>query len=113
MVIIGYEKSSVNYGGIGRLLMAARKGDRLVYVGGVGTGFNEKSARALRKQMDTIRIPKEAVNTGRKRKDAVWVEPTLIAEINHRGWTHEGRLRHPSYEGLREAQDNAAIYDLS
>lgn len=112
LVIIGYERSTVNYGGIGRLLMAARKGNRLIYVGGVGTGFNERSARELRKLMDAIRIPKEAVDTGKKRTNVVWVEPTLIAEINHRGWTHEGRLRHPSYKGLREKQDDAAIYDV-
>ena len=40
--IVGYEPSPVAVGGIGRLLLAARKGDKLVYVGGVGTGFNER-----------------------------------------------------------------------
>jgi bifunctional non-homologous end joining protein LigD len=41
-VIVGYEKSSAAFGGVGRLLLAARKGKQLVYVGGVGTGFNER-----------------------------------------------------------------------
>ncbi|AHG45143.1 ATP-dependent DNA ligase [Rhizobium leguminosarum bv. trifolii CB782] len=109
--IIGYEKSSASFGGIGRLLLAARKGDELVYVGGVGTGFNERSAAELRERMDKRIIGKPAVNTGRKR-NAVYVHPELVAEIQYRAWTHDGKLRHPSYKGLRDAADEAAVYDL-
>ncbi|EJC75589.1 DNA polymerase LigD-like ligase domain-containing protein [Rhizobium leguminosarum bv. trifolii WSM2012] len=110
-VIVGYEKSSASFGGIGRLLLAARKGDELVYVGGVGTGFNERSGTELRRQMDKLVIDKPAVETGRKR-NAVSVRPELVAEIQYGGWTHDGKLRHPSYKGLRDAADEAAVYDL-
>ncbi|MBB3135917.1 ATP-dependent DNA ligase [Rhizobium pisi] len=44
--------------------------------------------------------------------DIVWVEPTLIAEIEFRAWTSDGKLRHPSYKGLRERQDNADVFRL-
>ncbi|PDS76042.1 non-homologous end-joining DNA ligase [Rhizobium sp. L43] len=110
-VIVGYEKSSASFGGIGRLLLAARKGSDLVYVGGVGTGFNERSAAELRTQMDKLVIGKPAIDTGRKRK-AVFVRPEFVAEIEYRAWTHDGKLRHASYKGLREKQDDAAIYTL-
>ncbi|MBY4608996.1 non-homologous end-joining DNA ligase [Rhizobium sp. 9T] len=109
--IIGYEKSTASFGGIGRLLLAARKGGQLVYVGGVGTGFNERSAAELREQMDKLIISKPTVDTGRKR-NAVFVRPELIAEIEYRSWTHDSKLRHASYKGLREAQDSAAVYRL-
>ncbi|NNU66508.1 ATP-dependent DNA ligase [Rhizobium sp. WYCCWR 11152] len=109
--IVGYEKSTVSFGGIGRLLLAARKGDELVYVGGVGTGFNERSAAELREQMDKLIVDKPAVDTGRKR-NAVFVRPELVAEIEYRAWTHDGKLRHASYKGLREAQDHAAVYEI-
>ncbi|WP_411196183.1 hypothetical protein [Rhizobium sp.] len=36
----------------------------------------------------------------------------LIAEIDCRAWTEGGRLRHASYKGLREEQDNVAVYEL-
>jgi bifunctional non-homologous end joining protein LigD len=36
----------------------------------------------------------------------------LIAEIVYRAWTDDGKLRHASYKGLRELQDNAEIYKL-
>ncbi|OWV87376.1 ATP-dependent DNA ligase [Rhizobium sp. N122] len=108
-VIVGYEKSAASFGGIGRLLLAARKGKELIYVGGVGTGFNERSASELREQMDELIIGKPAVDTGRKR-DAVFVRPKLVAEIEYRAWTHDRKLRHASYKGLREAADGAEIY---
>jgi len=109
--IVGYERSTSSFGGIGRLLLAARKGDQLVYVGGVGTGFNERSAAELRGQMDKLVIGKPAVDTGRKR-NAVFIEPKLVAEIEYRAWTHDRKLRHPSYKGFRDAADNAAVYEI-
>ncbi|MGO7153223.1 ATP-dependent DNA ligase [Rhizobium leguminosarum] len=110
--IVGYEKSSASFGGIGRLLLAARKGDEFVYVGGVGTGFNERSAAELREQMDKLIISKPAVDTGRKR-NAVFIDSKLVAEIEYRAWTHDGKLRHASYKGLRDAADVAAVYELA
>lgn len=48
-----------------------------------------------------------------KGKRLVLVQPTLIAEIEFRGWTDDGNLRHASYKGLREVQDNAAVFDMT
>ncbi|TBH22192.1 ATP-dependent DNA ligase [Rhizobium leguminosarum] len=110
-VIVGYEQSTVARAGIGRLLLAARKGKKLAYVGGVGTGFNERSANELRKQMDKLIIGKPAVDTGRKR-NAVFVRPDLVAEIEYRAWTHDGKLRHAAYKGLREVEDDTAIHEI-
>ncbi|OWV72193.1 ATP-dependent DNA ligase [Rhizobium sp. R634] len=111
-VIVGYEKSTASFGRIGRLLLAARKGNDLVYVGGVGTGFNERSAGELREQMDKLMVRKPVIDTGRKRT-AVFVRPELVAEIEYRAWTHDGKLRHASYKGLREAADQLAVYELN
>ncbi|MBB5663920.1 bifunctional non-homologous end joining protein LigD [Rhizobium leguminosarum] len=105
--IIGYEPSSAALGGIGRLLLAAFRGDDLVYVGGVSTGFKERETIRPRQGLDKIKTAKAPVEL--KRKGAIWVQPTFIAEIEYRAWTHDGKLRHPSYKGLRERQDNAAV----
>ncbi len=37
-----------------------------------------------------------------RKGDVVWVEPKLVAEVEFSEWTHDGRLRQPSYQGLRE-----------
>jgi bifunctional non-homologous end joining protein LigD len=38
-------------------------------------------------------------------RDAHWVEPALVAEVEFTVWTRDGRLRHPSFKGLREDKD--------
>ncbi|MGO4673004.1 non-homologous end-joining DNA ligase [Bosea sp. 2YAB26] len=101
--IIGYEPSGSALGGIGRLLLAAWKSNRLTYVGGVGTGFSERSATALRKQLDALLIDKPALQL--TRKGTRWVSPSLVAEIEFRGWTTDQKLRHSSFKGLREEAD--------
>lgn len=108
--IVGYEPSRAALGGIGRLLLAAYKGNDLVYVGGVGTGFKERETIRLRHDLDKIKTPKPTIAL--KRKNVVWVLPTMIAEIEYRAWTHDGKLRQASYKGLREVQDNAAVYRI-
>jgi bifunctional non-homologous end joining protein LigD len=54
--IVGYERSVAARGQIGSLLLAGRRGDELVYVGSVGTGFKESEAWRLRGMMDRIRL---------------------------------------------------------
>jgi ATP-dependent DNA ligase len=41
------------------------------------------------------------------------VRPELVAEIEYRAWTHDGKLRHASYKGLRDAADVATVYELA
>jgi bifunctional non-homologous end joining protein LigD len=109
-VIIGYEPSPVALGGLGRLLLAARKGDELVYVGGVGTGFGYATAMALRETLDAIIIAKPAILL--KYKGARWVTPGLAVEIEFRGWTNDDQLRQASFKGLREEAEMGEIYRL-
>jgi len=110
-MIVGYEQSASARGGIGSLLLAARKGDEWVSVGSVGTGFKTKDAEYLRKTLDKLKTKTPVV--AMKGKNYVFALPTLIAEIEFRGWTDDGNLRHASYKGLREIQDNAAVFDLA
>lgn len=110
-VIVGYERSTSARGGIGSLLLAARRGDNLIYVGSVGTGFKERDATHLRQMLDKLKTRRPPVVV--EGKDMVFAQPTLIAEIEYRAWTDDRKLRHPSYKGLREVQDNAAIYEIN
>jgi bifunctional non-homologous end joining protein LigD len=112
-IVVGYEKSSSARAGLGSLLLAARRGSAFEYVGNVGTGFSEINATYLRKTLDTLKMKKPPIAYEGPGKDIVWAQPTLIAEIEYRAWTDDGKLRHAAYKGLREVQDNAAIFDLA
>ncbi|CAM3662336.1 ATP-dependent DNA ligase (fragment) [Agrobacterium tumefaciens str. B6] len=109
-MVVGYEQSGTARGGIGSLLLATRRGHDWVYVGAVGTGFKEKDAAYLKKTLDKLKTRTPVVPL--KGKNYVIAQPTLIAEIEFRGWTDDGNLRHASYKGLREIQDNAAVHEL-
>jgi bifunctional non-homologous end joining protein LigD len=63
--------------------------------------------------LDRLKRKTPPVAYSGKRKNLVWAQPTLIAEIEYRAWTHDDKLRHAPYKGLREVQDNAAIYTLA
>ena len=70
-----------------------------------------KDATLLRTALDKLRTKTPAVPL--KGKNLVFAQPTLIAEIEFRGWSNDGKLRHASYKGLREIQDNAAVFDMT
>lgn len=109
-VIVGYEPSTAVPGSIASLALAAYRGHQFVYVGDVGTGFKHDEARSLRNTLDKLKVKKPPVDAAGS--DIVFTSPTLIAEIEFRAWTLDGKLRHPSYKGLRDRQDNAVILRL-
>ena len=112
-MVVGYEPSAASPDGFGSLVLAAYRGDELVHVGNVGTGFTQAEMNRLRKMIDKLRWNRKQPPVPYAEKaDIIWVEPTLIAEIEFRAWTADGKLRHASYKGLRERQDNADVYKL-
>ncbi|HEV7319412.1 MAG TPA: hypothetical protein VGO04_12485 [Ensifer sp.] len=49
-------------------------------------------------------IPAETPAAALRRKGAVFARPLLVADVEYRAWTQDGKLRHASYKGLRSAQ---------
>ncbi|GAB3171518.1 ATP-dependent DNA ligase [Myceligenerans halotolerans] len=75
----------------------------LRFAGRVGTGFSEKDRREIVRRLDEIgtRTPAVADVPALDARAARWCEPTLVGEVNHAGWTEDGRLRHPVWRGWR------------
>ncbi|WP_338031490.1 hypothetical protein [Ensifer aridi] len=48
-----------------------------------------------------------------RRKNAIFTEPVLVADVEYRTWTDGGKLRRPSLKGIRERADGVQIFDLS
>jgi bifunctional non-homologous end joining protein LigD len=109
--VFGYEASAAARDGVGSLLLAARNGNGWVHVGSVGTGFTNTDARWLRATLDSMATRSPAVRL--KGKNLVFADPGLVVEVEFRGWSQDGKLRHASYKGVRDAQDQAAVYQAS
>ncbi|MBV8599143.1 MAG: DNA ligase D [Actinobacteria bacterium] len=91
----------------GSLVLAVNEGGTWRWVGNVGTGFDEKEIARLLSLLRPLERPESPFpvppKMPRVRKgDVVWVEPKLVAEVAFSEWTHDGRLRQPSYQGLRD-----------
>jgi bifunctional non-homologous end joining protein LigD len=87
---------------IGALLVGHYDGGKLVYAGKVGTGFNEATLRMLGERLAPLEREASPFDVGKPPRDATFVEPELVAEIEFTEWTKAGTVRHPSFKGLRE-----------
>jgi bifunctional non-homologous end joining protein LigD len=107
-VVAGYTKGTGRRASsFGSLVLGYYVSNELVYAGNVGTGFNSKEIEKLLDKLRPLRrdappfreVPKMPKV---RRSDVIWVEPQLVVEVEFAEWTHDGRLRAPSYKGLRE-----------
>jgi bifunctional non-homologous end joining protein LigD len=90
---------------IGALLMGYYEDGEFRYAGRVGTGFTEKVLDDLAARLAPLRRGTSPFGSGPKLpREAVFVEPCLVAEIEFREWTADRVMRAPSYKGLREDQ---------
>ncbi|HXB15918.1 MAG TPA: DNA ligase D [Solirubrobacteraceae bacterium] len=89
---------------IGALLLGVYVPDgTLRHVGRVGSGFTEKELARLQRLLAPLRRESSPFGAGeRPPREAVFVEPQLVAEVDFAHWTSAGNIRHPSYKGLRE-----------
>jgi bifunctional non-homologous end joining protein LigD len=110
-VIGGYARSEVRGKPFSSLLLGTYDGGTLVYAGKVGTGFNAADFKNLAKRFKplTRKTSPFAEVPAAERKDAVWLDPELVCAVHFTEWTRDGRLRHPSFQGLREDKPARAV----
>jgi bifunctional non-homologous end joining protein LigD len=113
VVVIGYKPGGGRRAGtVGSLLTAVTGPDgRLSYSGGVGTGFTQAMLAQLQTMLAPLARSTPAV-PGIPRVDArgaYWVEPAIVGEVSFRNWTGDGKMRHPSWRGLRPDKSPAQV----
>ncbi|MGI8880600.1 MAG: non-homologous end-joining DNA ligase [Jatrophihabitans sp.] len=99
-------------GTIGSLLLGVPADDgRLDYVGKVGTGFTDAMLTDLAGRLHRhVRATSPFADVPRPdARDARWVSPRLVGEVDFSEWTGDGRLRHPSWRGLRPDKEPGQV----
>jgi bifunctional non-homologous end joining protein LigD len=98
LTIAGFALDGTKWDG---LYVGRRKGPDLVYAGKVDHGFDRASTAELRRRLEPL-VRKTQPYSKRIAHKGVWVEPQLLAEIEYRAKSEEGKVRHPFFKGLRE-----------
>jgi bifunctional non-homologous end joining protein LigD len=87
----------------GSLLLGLYQGEKLRFIGHVGSGFDGKKLTELSsklKERTAPSCPFDAVPETNEQPS--WVSPDLVARVKFSGWTQEHVLRHPVFLALRE-----------
>lgn len=87
----------------------------LRYVGKVGTGFTDAALRLLAERLSGLQQKASPFGDVPRKdaKDAIWCRPELVGEVAFSQWTTDGRLRHPSWRGLRPDKDPTDVRSRS
>ena len=102
-VIGGWTNPQGGRTGIGALLLGIFEDKKLRYAGKVGTGFNTKTLRAIKKELTALETDETPFEVNPpKGKSIHWVKPVKVCEVSFGNWTDEGILRTPVFKGMRE-----------
>ncbi len=96
------------------LVLGVYEQGELKHVGQVGTGFDDKTIRAVYERLKPLITAKSPFRQRAKAlRKITWVEPSLVCQVRFVEWTPDGQLRAPSFRGLREdVEPSAAVREM-
>ncbi len=109
LVVVGYTDPQGSRAGLGALVLAVHDPSHpeapWSLAGRVGTGFDAAQLISLRERLEPLERAPPPVHDaprGAEARGIHWLEPEVVAEVAFTGWTDDGKVRHASFQGLRE-----------
>jgi bifunctional non-homologous end joining protein LigD len=102
VVIAGYTAPRGAREHFGALQLGLYDQGKFLSIGQVGTGFSGATLKDLFQQMQPLKTKKHPYDADPETKEEIqWIKPKLVCEVKFSEWTKDRKLRHPSFEGLR------------
>ncbi|PRI10007.1 ATP-dependent DNA ligase [Leucobacter massiliensis] len=100
--VIGWRESASEPRGLASLLLAERQDGAWRYAGRVGTGFSAAQRRAIRERLAPLACDGPAAEVpAEARREAHWVRPEVVCEVETKGLTGSGSVRQAVWRGGR------------
>ena len=103
VVIGGWTERRGAKNDLGALVAGLFREGRLLFVGGVGSGFTNESLSEVGKRLRPVEVKRcPFVVRPELKETAHWTRPELVARVRFAGWAADGALRHAVFLGLRD-----------
>jgi bifunctional non-homologous end joining protein LigD len=99
LAVVGWAEKNGKFDGV---YLGRNDEGELAYGGKVEQGFSEEDKKNLLTRLQPLRVKKQPIAAPRSFPKARWVRPEVLVDVEFRGRTGEGLLRHPLYQGVRE-----------
>ena len=106
VVIGGWTAPRKSRDHFGALLMGLYDGDKLEYVGSVGTGFNQETLDRTHEALVKLKSARSPFHSEPQVREKVeWIKPQLVARVKYGQWTADKKLRQPVFLGFQEDRE--------
>jgi bifunctional non-homologous end joining protein LigD len=101
-IIAGYTAPAGSRKYFGALILAAKEGNKFIYIGHTGTGFNQSSLKEMYEMLQPLVQKNSPFDEKIKTNSPVtWVKPELVCEVKYSEITSDEKFRHPVFLHLR------------
>ncbi len=101
-VIFGYTKGTGNReSSFGALILGLYDNHTAVFVGKVGTGFDQKTLEDLTAEFQTLKTEQKTIPADDVPDEITWIQPVLVCRIGYQTVTSDRKLRMPRFLGIR------------